>query len=184
MSKPNRPVRSCAATHLCRKGGAPAWQALQAGFTLIELMIVVAIVAILAAVALPSYQNYIRRGQLQEAFANLSDYRIKMEQYYQDNKSYGSSACGSDGTTPPTVGAPSWSTFAPVGAKYFTYSCTTSAVNSIASQAYTITAVNAAALGGTNQYKYTIDQTGAKGTLFYKGASSTAACWLSSSSSC
>ena len=40
------------------------------GFTLIEVMIVVAIVAILASVALPSYQDYIRRGQLQPAHAN------------------------------------------------------------------------------------------------------------------
>ena len=66
---------------------AAAW-----GFTLIELMIVIAVVAILAAVALPAYGDYLRRGQLPEAFTNLADLRVKMEQYYQDNRSYGAAA--------------------------------------------------------------------------------------------
>ena len=60
-----------------------------AGFTLIELMITVAIVAILASIAMPSYQAYVRRGQLADAFKSLADMRVKMEQYYQDNKFYG-----------------------------------------------------------------------------------------------
>jgi type IV pilus assembly protein PilE len=68
-------------------GRAPrAWQR---GFTLIEVMIVVAIVAILSSVAYPAYTDYVRRGQLQEAFTNLANYRIQMEQYYQDNGHHG-----------------------------------------------------------------------------------------------
>ena len=63
----------------------------QGGFTLIEVMIVVAIVAILAAVALPAYGDYVRRGQLPEAFSGMADLRVKLEQYYQDNRSYGTS---------------------------------------------------------------------------------------------
>ena len=148
-------------------------------------MIAVAIVGILAAVALPSYQSYLRRGQLQEAFANLSDYRIKMEQYYQDTKSYGTaSGCANDGTGTlpgsPTPGHPLWSTFIPGSRKYFNYTCST--VSPF--QTYTITADSDTPLGGTHQYTYTINESGTKATTYYKAATSTAGCWLSSSASC
>jgi prepilin-type N-terminal cleavage/methylation domain-containing protein len=63
-------------------------KALQAGFTLIELMITVAIVAILAAVAMPAYTDYVIRGRLVEGTNALSALRAQMEQYYQDNRTY------------------------------------------------------------------------------------------------
>jgi type IV pilus assembly protein PilE len=58
------------------------------GFTLIEIMIVVAIIGILAAVAVPQYQDYVLRANIQEAASTLSDYRTRMEQSYQDNRTY------------------------------------------------------------------------------------------------
>jgi prepilin-type N-terminal cleavage/methylation domain-containing protein len=58
------------------------------GFTLIEVMIVVAIIAILSAIAIPSYRDYILRGQLVDGTTLLAGYRANMERYYQDNRRY------------------------------------------------------------------------------------------------
>src|ERR1700730_6534006 len=58
------------------------------GFTLIELMITVAIVAILAAIAYPNYRNYVLRGQLVDATTGLSALQANMERYFQDNRTY------------------------------------------------------------------------------------------------
>jgi len=140
----------------------------QTGFTLIEAMVTVAIVAILAGVALPAYQSYVRRGQLSEAGTYLSDYRVKMEQYYQDNKNYGSgNVCASDAT------AASWNGFSP-GAKYFTFACAT------AGQTHTVTATGNGSL--TTGYVYTVDQAGNRGTTMYAGNAVSASCWLTKSS--
>jgi type IV pilus assembly protein PilE len=60
------------------------------GFTLIEVMITVAIIGILAAVAYPSYRDYIVRGQLVDATTALSTFRADMERHFQDNRSFAS----------------------------------------------------------------------------------------------
>lgn len=59
-----------------------------AGFTLIEVMIVVTIIAILTAIALPSYRDYVIRGKLVAGTNALANMRTQMEQYYQDNRTY------------------------------------------------------------------------------------------------
>ncbi|KQW51707.1 hypothetical protein ASD88_03550 [Pelomonas sp. Root662] len=58
------------------------------GFTLIELMIAVAIIGILAAVAIPQYRDYVTRSRLADASAGLTTMRAQMERYYQDNRTY------------------------------------------------------------------------------------------------
>lgn len=147
------------------------------GFTLIELMIVVAIIGILASIAYPSYQDYVRRGQVQEAFGALSDYRVKMEQYYQDFRGYGNSGgviCA-NGT-----GAPSWNTFVPAGAKYFTFSC---ALGSADNQTYTLTATGSSGLAAGNVF--TLNSANVKGTSTFKSQAVTGkACWLAKGDEC
>jgi len=58
------------------------------GFTLIEVMITIAIIGILTAIALPAYRNYIIRGKLVAGTNALANMRAQMEQYYQDNRTY------------------------------------------------------------------------------------------------
>ena len=147
----------------------------QRGFTLIELMIVVAIVAILAGVALPSYFDYVRRGQLPEAQGALSDFRVKMEQYYQDNRNYGGAQCADVGTL-------SWSsangTLVYAAAKYFAYTCTLSS----SGQGYTVTATGNA--GRATGYNYTVDHNNLHKTTKFANATSTKTCWAIKSSDC
>lgn len=58
------------------------------GFTLIEVMVVVAIIGILAAIAYPSYRDYLIRGALVDATNGLSTMRAEMERHFQDNRDY------------------------------------------------------------------------------------------------
>lgn len=65
--------------HLCRVSD---------GFTLIELMIVVAIIAILAAIALPAYMDYVARGQVSEGFSLATDARTAVTVYHAEHLGY------------------------------------------------------------------------------------------------
>ena len=77
----------------------------QHGFTLIELMITVAIIAILSAIAIPQYSEYVMRSRITEATMTLSDQRLKMERFFQDNRSFTPAglpaACTANTVAPP-----------------------------------------------------------------------------------
>lgn len=87
------------------------------GFTLIELMVTVAIVAILTAIAYPSYRNYVIRGDLVSATQGLSAVQANMERYFQDNRTY----LAANTYTPPCLTATTYGTF--------TVSCPTTLTN-------------------------------------------------------
>ncbi|MFZ2296646.1 MAG: type IV pilin protein, partial [Aquabacterium sp.] len=103
------------------------------GFTLIEVMITVAIIGILSAIALPAYTDYITRGRIPEATSNLAAKQVRMEQWFQDSRSYratGGTACyigATDNTS----------------SKSFTFTCSSGSAT-----AYTITATGTGAMAG------------------------------------
>ena len=72
---------------------------LQQGFTLIELMIVVAIIGILAAVAIPSYQDYTAREQVTEAVSLTSAFKTGLAEFYADSGTYPSNLTAIGTTT-------------------------------------------------------------------------------------
>lgn len=145
------------------------------GFTLIEVMIVVAIIAILSTIAYPAYSDYIRRGRVQEAFGRLADYRVKLEQYYQDYRNYGTTGGGAcaNGT-----GAPAWSNFAPADVEFFSFACSLDAGST---QGYTLTATG---IGGVAGNVYTLTGANIKRTTSFKGGTVTKSCWLARGNEC
>jgi type IV pilus assembly protein PilE len=136
--------------------GAPA-----AGFTLIELMIVVLMVSILATIAVPSYSQYLTRGRLAEVLTDLSAFRLRMELAYQDNGNFGVGACAV--SAPPRDG--------------FTFAC---ALES-SGQGYTLTATGAGRNAG---YAYSIDDRGERKTLSFPGSTDVATCWMIRAGAC
>jgi type IV pilus assembly protein PilE len=134
------------------------------GFTLIEVMIVVAIIAVLAAIALPNYSDYIKRGKIIEATTALSDMRTRMEQYFLDNRSYKNG--GACGINPAVVEA---------AVQSFQITC----VADVPANGYTVTADGGPPAKGMTGFVYTIDSTNTKTTTGTGtwGASS-ATCWV------
>lgn len=89
----------------------------QAGFTLTELMIAVAIVAILASIAYPAYQDQVRSSRRADAQAALSSFANAMERHYTEELTYEGAAAGGSDTGAPAI----FPTEAPIdgGTKYY-----------------------------------------------------------------
>jgi type IV pilus assembly protein PilE len=136
------------------------------GFTLIELMITVAIIAILAAIVIPSYADYIQRSKITEAVSTLSGMRQKMEQYFQDNRGYTNSCLPSPPNAVTVANQP-------VATANFTYAC----LAPPDATTYTVTATGINSMTG---FIYTIDQNGGKTSTgpAAKGWPNSNICWI------
>ena len=121
----------------------------QAGFTLIELMIAVAVVAILAGIAIPQYSDHLVRASLTAATGTLKEVRARMEQRYADNRSYANAAgaCAIPNFTDPDSG--------------FSFTCAIAA----AGQSFTWTATGTGRAAG---FTYTVDEAGIERTVAAK----------------
>jgi len=80
----------------------------QTGYTLVELMIVVAILTVLAGIAIPIYNNYIAEARLQAVRQNAEPLRLALEDYFLDNQTYVTGTWVPGGATTLETGAMGW----------------------------------------------------------------------------
>jgi type IV pilus assembly protein PilE len=124
------------------------------GFTLIEIMVTVAILGILTAIALPQYRDYVVRARLTEAFSALSGLQPSAEQLWSNTRSFA------------TV-----STILPTDTNTFTYAASNATASS-----YTVTATGIAQASG---FVFTINQSGNRATTGVPtGWTANANCWV------
>lgn len=130
----------------------------QTGFSLVELMVAVAIAAIIAAFALPAYRDHLIRSYIPDASSALQLTALRLEQYYQDHRSYrNGNQCG--------VALPA--------SQRFDFSCTSADDG----QSFLLTATGTAAMDG---FTFTIDQQGQTRTTSLPEGWGTAPleCWI------
>jgi type IV pilus assembly protein PilE len=124
------------------------------GFTLVEILITVAIVGIVSAIAIPQYSDYVTRSRLTDVFSQLATVQPNAEQFWASNRTFAG-----------FTGVPASST-------YFTYALSADADTT----KYTVTATGRAGMLG---FVYTINQAGARATTGVpSGWTASSTCWI------
>ncbi len=135
------------------------------GFTLIEVMIAVAIVGILVTIALPSYRDYVIRGQLVDGTNGLASMRAEMERHFQDNRTY-ATVTGTPTFTTPCARAVAQRTF-----NNFVVDCSVAPT----ATAYTLRATGS---GPVANFVFTVTAQDGRTTTAPTGWGDSSTCWV------
>lgn len=129
------------------------------GFTLVELMITVAVVAVLAAIAIPAYNDYSRRSKIAEATSGLSELRLRAEKFFADNRTY-------NGFNQAISGA-----------RYFDYTCNDPNPPTATTFLCKASGKPSAGMSG---FVYTVNESNARGSTFtgLPGWNNSTTCWV------
>ncbi|MGH8659997.1 MAG: type IV pilin protein [Gammaproteobacteria bacterium] len=137
--------------HICYGNRRPA------GFSLLEVVIAIAIVAILASIAIPSYRDYIKRGKRAAAQSVLMDLAARQQAFLLDKRRYATSAA--------ELNFSSWP--AEIAADYSMVPDPVTAINGASPPTFTVTATATSSGVMAGDLNMTIDQNGTKLPVAY-----------------